>query len=174
LPAGRIKFGIRAGELRLTLKNGKIPYEEREWNDTFDLSIPKNRQTKVAQKNQGSGKASATSGGKIGIEVKGNSENTEETTEQFQVVAAQVTTKGSEQEPAWEFEEHTGEQVLKGTISNQKLATVTVEEKPCAITATFEVAERDVYISIIERTILRYLLKSKLKPYLSRQELRYE
>jgi hypothetical protein len=39
LPAGRIKFGIKAGELRLTLKNGTIPYEDREWNDIAVLEF---------------------------------------------------------------------------------------------------------------------------------------
>lgn len=121
----------------------------------------------------------------------GGSENTAETTDKFQFSAAQVTTKGSPQIPAWAFEEQTGEQFLKGDISNQKLATVTVEEKPCTIEATFEISKRDVHIcnyegfwllslfsekqklEILKRKIYKYLqLESNL--YLSRQELKYE
>jgi hypothetical protein len=192
LPAGRIKFGIRAGELRLTLENGRIPYKNREWNDTFNLSILKERQTREAEKKKGSGKASAASGGefKFKVETKASSENTEETTDKFQFSVAQVTTKGPEEEPGWVFEEKTGEQVLKGTISNQKLAAVAVNGEPCTIKATFEVSERDIYVSggeglwpsdisrnekaVIERLIILNLLKSKIKPYISRQELQYE
>jgi hypothetical protein len=190
LPGGRIKFGIKAGELRLILSNGNIPYRDREWKDTLDSSISKERQMRVVQKKQGSGKTSATSGGDTKIEVKGGAENTEEVTDKFQFSVAQVTTKGSEQDPAWIFEQKTGEQVLKGTISDQKLATVRVERKPCTIQATFSVSERDVYISeaeglwsssisrnkkaVIERVLVLNRLKSKLKPYVSRQELKYE
>jgi hypothetical protein len=190
LPGGRIKFGIRAGELRLTLKNGKIPYENREWNDTFDLSISKERQTREAEKKKGSGKASAASGGELKAETTASLENTAETTDKFQFSVAQVTTKGLEEEPGWVFEEKTGEQVLKGTISNQKLAAVAVNGKPCTIKATFGVSECDIYVSggeglwrsdisrnkkaVIERLIILNFLKSKIKPYLSRQELQYE
>ena len=187
LPAGRIKFGIRRGELRLTLENGRIPYENREWNDTFDLSISKERQTREAEKKKGSGKASAASGGELKAEKTASLENTAETTDKFQFSVAQVTTKGSEEEPGWDFEEKTGEQVLKGTISNQKLAAVEVNGKPCTIKATFGVSERDIYVSgaeglwrsdisrnkkaIIERLFVLRRLKSKFNPYVSRQEL---
>ncbi|WP_139240686.1 hypothetical protein [Geitlerinema sp. PCC 9228] len=190
LPAGRIKFGIRAGELRLTLENGRIPDENREWNDTFDLSISKERQTREAEKKKGSGKASAASGGELKAETTASSKNTAETTYKFQFSVAQVTMKGLGKTPGWVFEEKTGEQVLKGTISNQKLAAVAVNGKPCTIKATFEVSEHDIYVSgaegvwpsdisrnkraVIERLIVRNFLKSKIKPYISRQELQYE
>jgi len=190
LPAARIKFGIKAGELRLTLKNGTIPYEDREWNDTFELSIPRERETRSTKKEKSNGKASVNSNGNVKMGMTGGSENTEETKDKIQFSLAQVTTKGSEKFPAWVFEEKTGEQVLKGTITKQKLATVRVERKPCTIQATFSVSERDVYISeaeglwsssisrnkkaVIERVLVLNRLKSKLKPYVSRQELKYE
>ena len=190
LPKGRVKFGIRGGELRLTLTNGKIPYPDRKWNKKFDPSIPRKRQTKISQKEKGSGKASASSSGDVKAELTGDSENISETIDTFPVSTAQVTTKGSEEEPVWAFEALTGEPILKENLTQEKLATVTVEKMPCEIRATFEVAERDLYFSdaegvwpsnisrnkraSIERLLVRWLLKSKLQPYLSRQRLRYE
>lgn len=190
LPAGRIKFGIKAGELRLLLNNGKIPYEARELNDMLELSIPIERQQQSIGKEKGGGKASFASSGEVKAEATASLETTEGTTDKFQMSVTQVTTKGLESNPAWVFEVKTGEPVLKGTISDTKLATVVVERKPCAIEATFEVSDRDVYVSggeglwspdisrnkkaVIERLIILRSLKSRLKPYLSRQELQYD
>ncbi len=189
LPAARIKFGIKAGELRLTLKNGTIPYEDREWNDTFDLSIPRERETRFTQKEKSNGKASVNSNGNVKVGMTEGSENTEETKDKIQFSTAQVTTKGLEKSPAWVFEEKTGEQVLKGTIPKQKLATVTVERKPCLIQATFQISKRDVYISDYEGSWFFNLRPNKQKvikmmvynyfqpesnPYLSQQELKYD
>jgi hypothetical protein len=41
LKDGRIKFGLKGGELRLKLENGEIPYEYRKLSGSFKLSIPK-------------------------------------------------------------------------------------------------------------------------------------
>jgi len=186
-----ISFGIKAGELRLKLENGKILYKDRQWNNTFTPSVPIELQTKFAEKEKTSGKASVSGGGKIKAESTGGSENTAETTNKFQFSAAQVTTKGSPQIPAWAFEEQTGEQFLKGDISNEKLATVTPEEKPCTIEAFFKISKRDLHISDYEgswlhslfsekrklkilKTKLYKLLQPESNPYLSRQELKYE
>lgn len=186
-----INFGIKAGSLRLNLENGKIPYKDRQWNNTFTRLVPIERQTKVAEKKKTSGKASVSIEGDIKAESTGGSENTAETTDKLQFSAAQITTKGSPQTPAWAFQEQTGEQFLKGDISNQRLATVTVKEKPCKIEATFEISKRNVYIcdyegfwllslfsekqklKILKTRVYKYL-QAESSPYLSRQELKYE
>ena len=43
VPGGRIKFGIRSGELRLALTNGKVPYDSRELAGELPLNITKQR-----------------------------------------------------------------------------------------------------------------------------------
>lgn len=116
----------------------------------------------------------------------------------FQFTAYQVTTKGSEENPAWVFEVETGEPDLKGLLKpdlkgllkNASLGTLNVTAKPCRVEATFEVSKRDVYLSdaeglwpqnisrnkkaVLERMIALRLLESKLKPYLSQAQLQYD
>ncbi len=145
LLGGRIKFNLKGGQLRLKLNNGKMPLASRE----------------------------------LGV-----------STDQSQVTPFQVTTKGSVENPTWVFEVETGKPGLKGLLKNVKLGTLDVTAKPCCIEATFEVSPQDVYLTedevlwpqniskkrrvVIERAIVSCFLKRKLKPYLSRQELRYD
>ncbi|WP_139240688.1 hypothetical protein [Geitlerinema sp. PCC 9228] len=194
LPAGEVSFGIKAGELRLTLKNGFIPYRKRELNnDIFELSIPKERQTSKSGKKKGSVKASAANSGELKGETIASREDITETKDKFKFRSPQITTKGSEENPAWEFEIKTGEPCIKGDIQNKKLATVIVKEQrqPCEIEATFQVSGRDIYISkgeglwpshitnrktaIIEKYFIYYCkIKPKIKPYLSKHNLHFE
>src|SRR3712207_2716646 len=44
LPGGRIKFGLKGGELRVKLQNGKIPLASRNLAGSLMLSVPKDRQ----------------------------------------------------------------------------------------------------------------------------------
>ena len=165
LPAGQIRFGIRRGELQLTIKNGKVAYKDRVWNDTLNLSIPEHWQPQVAD----------------------TTETMQATTDNSPISTVRVTTKGSEDKPVWEFEEKSGDNVLQGSIFHEKLAIVAVEWKPCTIEATFKVSDNDIYVSsgeglrssgisrnkkaIIERLFVLRRLKSKFNPYVSRQEL---
>ena len=41
---GRIKFGLKGGELRLKLENSEIPYEDRELSGSIKLLMPQQRQ----------------------------------------------------------------------------------------------------------------------------------
>jgi hypothetical protein len=82
-----------------------------------------------------------------------------------------------------------GSQVLKGALPTENLGTLTVNNQPCCVEATFEVALKYVRITGVEgiwpentdrnhqivakRKIEKYLCDSKLQPYLSRSELRY-
>lgn len=100
----------------------------------------------------------------------------------------QVTTNGSELNPAWLFELKRGSQVLKGALPKEKLGTLTVNNQPCCVEATFEVALRYLHITgveglwpentsrnkqIVSEAKARKNLCESLQPYLSRAELRY-
>jgi hypothetical protein len=101
----------------------------------------------------------------------------------------EATPNGSELNPAWIFEVKKSWQVLKGAVPKEKLGTLTVNNQPCCVEATFEVVLKYVHITgfevpwpenicrneqiILERRIAKYLCDSKLQPYLSRAELRY-
>ncbi|MEW6494427.1 MAG: hypothetical protein AB1589_18215, partial [Cyanobacteriota bacterium] len=123
----------------------------------------------------------------------GNKTGTEQQpgqTELFPITVCHVTTKVSEENPVWIFEEEMGEPVLKGLLQRVKLATLNVLAFPCSVEATFEVSKRDVCLTdaeglwspdisrnkkaVLDRLIIQRLLEPKLKPYLSRAELYYD
>ena len=101
----------------------------------------------------------------------------------------QITTNGSELNPAWLFKSNIAWQVLKGALQKEKLGTLTVNNQPCCVEATFEVELKYVHITgveglwpentsrnqqiVWEASARKKLWNSKLQPYLSRAELRY-
>ena len=194
MPAGRIKFGLRGGELRLKLENGSIPYDLRELNSKFELTIAKERQQQASQDSkQGTEATVEANPVKIAkTAIKGLLERkfTSGTTDKFQFTSAQVTTKGEPENPAWVFENQTGESVLKGSLTAAKLGTMEVTGRPCRVETTFEVSLGEVKLTdaeglwspdisdekkaAIERGLAKLLLKHKFKPYLSRQVLHYD
>lgn len=125
-----------------------------------------------------------------GLQINVGAEQIQASTDEFQFLACQVTTKGSEENPAWVFAVETGQLVLKGLLKQKLLGTLNVKARPCYVEATFEVSKRDIYITdaeglwppnisrnklaVLERIIVLRLLESKFQPYVSRVELRYE
>lgn len=188
---GRIKFGVKAGELRLKLENAKIPYELRYLNDPFELSFEKERQRQEGYKTQRVAEGS-WDGSKTGAKANFNTEQTEGSTDKFHLVVCQVETKGALEEPAWNFRVETGEQVLRGSLIRTKLATIEViaSEKPWSCEATFNISSRDVKITggegawlkdmipekreALDIALAKLLLKHKLTSPLSRVKLPYD
>ncbi len=191
LPGGRVKFGLRGGQLRLKLENGEIPWVSSEITGSVELSALNTTLQQPSRYRQSGVEVTLP---ESQAEVKENlSISTKETLgriDQVQTLVCQVSTKGSQENPAWVFEAGTGEPVLKGLLKNAKLGTLNVTGKPCRVEAIFEVSPSDVYMTkaeglwptniskkrsaVIERAIARRFLERRLKPYLSRQELRYD
>jgi hypothetical protein len=110
-------------------------------------------------------------------------------TEKFQFPSmCQVTTNGSELNPAWLFVLDRASLVLKGTLLKEKLGTLTVNNQPCCAEATFEVELKYVHITEVEglwsekdainkqkiaQLMVRKKICSLLQPYVSRTKLRY-
>jgi hypothetical protein len=186
---GRIQFGLRGGQLKLKLVNGEIPVEFRKLDGLVKLSAEKQRQPQQNSDYQSTINAGLPENPPV-VKATPGTNQTAEGTEKFQPSVCQVTTKGAEENPTWVFEVNTGEPVLKGLLKNVLLATLSVTAKPCCVEATFEVSPQDVYmieaeglwpknisrkkIAVIERAIVRRFLERKLKPYVSRHELRYD
>lgn len=193
---GRVKLGLKGGELRLKLHNGTMPYELRELTGPLAFSIEKTRQEQSGRKTQSGMKAELSNVGvvsagaaKAEIKASAGAEQTQEVTDEFQFTTCQITTKGSEENPAWAFAVKTGEPVLKGLLNQASLGILNVKAKPCLVEATFEVSKRDIYLTdaeglwpsdisrnkraVLERAIALHLLQSKFQPYLSRVELCY-
>lgn len=187
MPGGRIKFGLRGGELRLKLRNGEIPLRYRELAGPLELTVQKERQEQEGSEAQSNVEATWTDS-KPGTKASVSEKQTTGRIDKFQFASCQVTTKGSEENPAWVFEVKTSEPVLKGLLKNAKLG-VLMAQKPCQVEATFEVSLRDVHLTgaegfwspevsrakrvVLDRALAKLLLKHKLQPYLSRVELHY-
>ena len=142
MPGGRSKFGLSGGELRLKLDNCSIPFNLRVLKSQFDLAISKERQQQASQDSKETAEASIeTNPVKIAkTAIKGLLERkfSGGTTDKFQFTSAQVTTKGEPENPAWVFENQTGESVLIGLLTDTKLGTIEVAEKPCGVEARFD------------------------------------
>lgn len=193
---GRVKLGLKGGELRLKLHNGTMPYELRELTGALPLTIQKKRLEQAGGKVQIGMEARLSDvvlpamAGKAEAKASMGTEQTAARTDEFQFTACQVTTKGAEDNPAWVFAVDTGAPVLKGLLKNALLGTLQVKARPCCIEATFEVSKRDVYLTdaeglwppdlsrnkqaVLERMLALRLLESNFKPFLSRVELRYD
>ena len=99
-------------------------------------------------------------------------------------IECQVLSYGEAESPVWMWQGKMGMSVLQGSLSQTKLGTVQVTDKPCCIEAVFTVSPGDVYLTsveglwshtispnqlaVLERKLVLFLLESKLKPYLSR------
>jgi len=193
LIGGRIRVGLKGGELRLIIVNGTMPYESRQLTGLLALSVPKKRTLRAAEKRTTAfelGMGKMPSGSKPGIRATAGLEQTQTRADEFRFIACQITTKGSEESPAWEFAVETGAPVLKGLLKNAFLGTMHLQAKPCSVEAVFRISKRDLYLTdaeglwpsdisqnkraILERMIVLRLLASKYQPYLSRMELYYE
>lgn len=253
LDQGRVKFGLKGGELRLKLNNGEIPHESRALVGFFELyplnTTPELQGSQARKHKQGCEFAIAQSAPTTPITAKPNrlvsearrslgamapqgeceaiehlpsslrresvskrstspegiASSFHDTTRQnrvtvgtakksgqtgFRVTVCHVTTKVTEENPVWIFEEEMGEYVLKGLLHKATLATLNVLALPCRIEARFEVSKRDLCLTeaeglwppdisrnkraVLDRLIIQHLLEPKLKPYLSRAELHYD
>lgn len=194
LKIGRVKFGLKGGELRLKLQNGEIPYEARELAGSVELCLQKQEpgdskdQKEIAPPLRPKSFSFDRSRTKVQSSV--STDQNRGRTDQFQVAVCHITTKVSEENPVWVFEEEMGEPVLRGLLNKVKLATLSVITFPCRVEATFEVSKRDVCLTdaeglwppdisrnkraVLDRLIIQRLLEPKLKPYLSRAELQYD
>lgn len=192
LPGGRIKFGLKGGELRVKLENSEIPFESRELAGSWELSVQtakKNPQT-TPEKTSREVRSNNLNAAVNGNQTSASSEKNFPTLNQLPVNICHVTTKVSEENPAWVFEEEMGEPVLKGSLHQAKLATLNMTALPCHVEATFEVSKRDVCLTdaeglwppdisrnkraVLDRLIVQRLLEPKFKPYLSKAELHYD
>ena len=189
IPAGRVKFGISRGELSLELENCEVPVASRALCGDLELSVEKNRQ-QTNKEHSSVAVQGSISQNSMALNTKYSQENSTETTDSFHFIACQVTTKDSPKSPAWVFEVKIGEPVLKGRLSEDELGMLEGTGRLIwSVKARFEVSLRDVKITdsegiwlqdfvpenraVLDRAIAKQLLKYKLKPYLSRVELRY-
>jgi hypothetical protein len=185
---GRIKFGLKGGELKLKLQNSEMPYEARQLAAPLTVHILKERQEQKSSTNKIGVEPSAASG-KAGVKVNLGTEGTENITDKFPITDYQISLKGNNENPAWSFQVETGEPLLKGLLEKTELGTLNVTGKPCYVEATFEVSRSDIKVVLgegiwnknlipekreaLEIKFIKLLLNKKLGSYLSRVKLQY-
>lgn len=193
LNKGRVKFGIKGGELRLNLKNAEVIPESCALNTSLKLSLPEEKQEPKSIKER-LNKQLRTLATNSFLNSSQKSEITSpvticKITKKFGFCAVDSQPDLTENH-AWGLEEEQGELVLKGLLKRTKLATLKVTALPCFVEATFTVSKRDVCITEVEglwtsdisrnkkavlnRLIIQRLLDTKLNSYVSRGSLHYD
>lgn len=183
LLGGSVTFGLKGGELKLKLENGKVPLESIELTDEFQVAVEIQTQQEKSSEKQGGTQIA------INPNITAATKEAQKTAKTVKSKAYQVRTKGLEDAPVWVFEVKTGDPVLQGLLKNAKLGILKVTGKPCCVEATFEVSMRDLHLTaeglwpkdisrnklaVLERAIVQRVLEPKLKPYLSRVVLQYD
>ena len=197
LPGGRVKFGVKSGELRLDLTQGTIPYQDRNLAGRLALEVNKERhsQTNASSHDESQLSLSTSSKTELEAQAKVSSAHKKDLSysqgDKFNVTSCQVTTKGNVDSPAWVFEVQTKDPVLKGLLSEEKLATMQVSGSKWQVKATFKVNTlKDIVLTetdgpflrnaspekrtVLEIGIAKLLLKHKFKPFLSQTVLSHE
>ena len=189
---GRVKFGLRGGELRLKLENGKMPSELR--NEALkkilerELSVERQSGGEQESKSQVEGSL-APDLSKASLKGVGENRQKDSRSDKFQLKIAQISHKGADDQPVWVFENKSGEPILIGELAD-RLGKMLIEGIPWGVEATFTPEMRQVVITGLENLfrddisgsklkafelgIAKLFLKHKTQPYLSRQVLDYE
>ena len=191
---GRVKFGLRGGELRLKLENGKMPSELRnqDLKKSLEREYAIERQVGGEQERKSQVKGSlAPDLSNAGLEAVGEDRRKDSRSDKFQLKIAQISHKGADDQPVWVFENKTGEPVLIGELADS-LGKMLIEDKKKSwvIEAKFTTEMRQVVhtglenlfkddisgskLKAFELVFAKKFLKNKTQPYLSRQVLRYE
>ncbi|MFN7513953.1 hypothetical protein [Microcystis sp.] len=189
---GRVKFGLRGGELRLKLENGQMPSELR--NEALkkilarELEIERQLGGEQESKSQLEGTVTPDLS-KANLKGVREKRQKESQGDKFQLKIAQISHKGANNQPVWVFENRTGEPVLIGELADS-LGKMLIAGVPWSVEATFTHEMRQVVITglenlfkddisghklnVFELAVAKLFLKHKTQPYLSRQVLRYE
>ena len=189
LPSGRLKFGLKGGKLTLKLENERISLASPILNGLFALSGQQDRQNQEGSDSQ-SYVTVYLGEKKPGVKASLSTQKIAGKIDHSQLPVSQISPQSSQKNPTWVFVGENDNSILKGLFQRTLLGTLNVTAKPCRVEAMFCVLPHDIKITdtagllphgisekkrvVIERAIARRLVKSKMNPYLSRQELRYD
>ena len=189
---GRVKFGLRGGELRLKLENGQMPSEliNEALKKILARELEIERQLGGEQESKFQLEGTVTPDlPKASLKGVREQRQKESQGDKFQLKIAQISHKGANNQPVWVFENRTGEPVLIGELADS-LGKMLIAGVPWSVEATFTPEMRQVVITglenlfkddisghklnVFELALAKLFLKHKTQPYLSRQVLRYE
>jgi hypothetical protein len=189
LPGRCLKFGIKGGKLKLRVDNGELSLASPGLKGAFELSGEPGRYNPESSNYQ-SGFTVYLRERKPELQPSLEALKTVRKEAQAQLAVSGSRTQGLQENLTWVFAGEKDNSILQGSFNRTLLGTLRVKALPCRVEAIFCVSPEDIYITdaagliphrigkkkkvIIHRAIARHLLKRKLKPYLSRQELRYD
>ncbi len=186
IKGGSVTFGLKRGELKVSLTNGEVPLKNIKLRDAFQTVLETEVQEESGKENQ----LGVTLVDKPGLSA--SIKEIGKTSEKVKYQRYQVSTKGELNKPTWTFIAQIREQILQGMLQDTDLATIDIKGTPCSLVATFCVTKPEdicitdaqwlwsknitkIGMAIIERGIVRKFLEEKLQqePYLSQVELSY-
>ncbi|MGL4498655.1 MAG: hypothetical protein ACRCU2_06290 [Planktothrix sp.] len=188
ISGGIIRFGIDRGTLSLNLSNCSSLYQFRNFVKKLEEEILIEKQNKYSdnQKNSLNSSISAT---EVKSQIGLDSQRHREEINKLKTTVCQVSGKGAENNPSWNFEVKDGSPYLIGGIFKEVLARLEIDSNPCVIEAVFTTSIKNLYIegvdgiwptkisrnkkAIIEKFLVRRLLEPKTQPYVSKQDLKH-
>jgi hypothetical protein len=177
VPGGYVRVRLKRGEIKLSLKNGKIPLEKMGLVAPFETTVEvEQQQTKGSEL-----EATVAAGGSI--KTKDASQQTTKVKSQ----ASKIRNRGTENEPIWEFEANFIESpYLIGQLTDSSLGEIEINSQPCNLQAFFTVnSQKDLHLegeglwpkelsrnklAVLERAFFNRFIAPKLQPYLSQVE----
>lgn len=177
VPGGQVRVGLRRGNLKLKLINGKMPVEKMKLVAHFCKTV-KHQDTNEKGLNI-EGNLTISGGIKTGkIDKRTHTSIYDEYT---------FDNGGTEEQPLWSFEAKAGDPpILKGQLIEEPLGTVKKSGTPCTIEASFTAPfQRDLWLegeglwakdlsrnklAVIERAFFLRIIQPKLDPHLSKAE----
>lgn len=174
VPGGIVWFGLKRGELKLTIHNGEMPIDTMGLSQQFEPCLNVTEQQDQSQETE----VHAAVGGGV------KQTNAQATTNKTTRKVYQVSTAGTEKEPIWIFAVKTQDPTLEGQLSKTRLGTILIGSHPCQIRATFEVRKQDIHLieasglllpkdigrcktALLERAFCLRHIFPKLQPHLS-------
>ena len=179
-PGGMVEFGLKRGELTLQIENGKIPLEKIALKAEFAKALEVEEQEEKGRETEA---AIAVAGG---LKTKDASKIASKTKR----VVSQVTNRGTEEQPRWEFRVQASREhlILLGQLTEEAIGTLEVTGDPCSLIATFCIQNQsDIHLfdssglisgknlsrnktAWAAREFFLRFIAPKLQPYLSRVE----
>jgi hypothetical protein len=165
LPNGvNVVFGLRRGELKLNLSQGRMPLERMGLTAPFQVEIG------IEEQFQEGSSREASLSKEVGVKFTGSSSFADK----VQYKKYQVWTKGTEIEPVWVFAAQIQDLLLSGSLKQERLGLVKVDGNPCVVAATFEASQQnDIYL-IEPESILPKRLNWEMLSLNKQQQIRRE
>lgn len=184
---GRVKFGLKRGELILSFENAQMKVKDRMLGAPLEVTLQREITRESSSEFQGGGSFSTSDKGILpGASL--STKTGEKIAEKETSITYRVFTTGNPESPSWNFVEVSRDNPLKGVLRDTQLGILTIRQRGVWLARVrFVFSIEDIYIkgsggfwaediarnkmAVIERFIVKHLLQSKLHSPMSHGEL---